>query len=65
MSRPPSTETQLRTANSELKRLRLQCQRSNAEASLWERRAATLEKELEQWKERFDLLLSRTPKAQP
>ncbi len=63
MGRIASPETQLRQARSENKELRKSLTGSQAEAIRYRHRVTTLEQELAQWKERFDLLLKRTPES--
>lgn len=67
MSKAPSEATQIRT----LKRQLLDTEKClgaiRTEASNYRTRATKAEQELAEWKQRFDLLLSRTPeqKATP
>jgi len=63
VSRPPSAETQLRTAKSELKEQRAALSAQAEATAIWRGRATKAEQEVAEWKARFDLLLKRTPES--
>lgn len=62
MSKPPSDATLLRTARSELKREQIAHAQTRQERNHYLDLATKAEQEVEFWKRRFDILLSREPK---
>ena len=61
MSRPPSTETLLKRARTQLRRMAEQIVSYRQQANDQAVRAARAEKERDEWRERFDVLLRKTP----
>ena len=59
MAKAPSTETQLRTARADIRRLTVEVARANQQAAAYRTRATQAEREVGQWKQRFDILLRR------
>lgn len=59
MAKAPSAETQLRTLKRELATLRDLHDRTSKCADVYLRRATKAEQEVIEWKQRFDLLLSK------
>lgn len=59
MSKQPSEATQLKRARSEINRLKKQLHIADNMASIHRQRADKAEAEVQQWKTRFDKLLSR------
>ena len=57
MPRQPSTETQLRTAKADIRRLNIELQRAQQQVSAYRERATKAEQDAAQWKHRFDILL--------
>jgi hypothetical protein len=62
MAREPSTETKLRTAKADIRRLYIELARANQAASEYRARATKAEQEAAEWKQRFDVLLRRDEK---
>jgi Tfp pilus assembly protein PilO len=61
MSRLPSEATQLRTARAEIKRLEAQLIEYKRAFENTRMRAVNAERERDEWKQRFDVLLRREP----
>jgi len=59
MSKPPSAETQLRTARSDLRRLSKLLAEANEERSSYRIRATKAGQECADWRRRFDELVRR------
>lgn len=59
MGKPPSIETQLKTARADLRRMDIELARANQQASAYRERATKAEQAVAEWKERFDILLRR------
>ncbi len=64
MSRQPSDATLLRQAKSELRDMTRQRDALRAETFELRTRTNRAEQELAEWKQRFDLLLKRTPEEE-
>lgn len=65
MSKAPSEATQLRNAKATIKRLEAESELFQRQSGVWHTRAVKAEKELDEWKTRFDLLLRRTGEPTP
>lgn len=61
MSRPPSTETQLKNANRQTRALHAELAKMRQEMTMWKQRAEMFQKDRDEWKARFDKLLERLP----
>lgn len=59
MSRPPSTETQLKTARRIANELKAECVSLRQQRDTYQARLAAKTKECEEWKARFDKLLDK------
>lgn len=67
MSKLPSEATQIRSLKRQLAEAERESKARAAETATYRARATKAEQELKEWKDRFDLLLRRTPelKATP
>jgi hypothetical protein len=63
VSKQPSDKTLIANLRRELKQARTSLSNRTQDCDHYRRRAAQAEKELAEWKLRFDLLLARTPQA--
>ena len=63
MSRPVSIKTRLRYEHRLVCELRAELQEIQATLNTYRIRLPAAEKELAEWKQRFDLLLARTPES--
>ncbi len=63
MGRTASPETQLRSAKAEIKDLEAQLTVMRRSRDEYHSRTTKAEQECKEWKERFDLLLKRTPES--
>lgn len=65
MSKKPSAETELRHVRRDLRLARQQLADINQKSAEWAARATRAERELKEWKDRFDLLLRSKPVDKP
>jgi FtsZ-binding cell division protein ZapB len=65
MSRTPSDATLLRDAKRDLNETRAYLRDARRQCEAYRIRAMQAEQECAEWKERFDLLLERTPEVKP
>jgi len=65
MSKPPSTETLLRTERARARDLDRMLEIAKKDATYYRVRATTAEQELAEWKRRFDALLKIVQETKP